>query len=627
MVVFVTGLDVAPTRHQSHNSHRLRTANRMEVSLLPIALSSRELTTMSPLFIFLVLLLLNMTVPAGASPVNGCVECHSNAETMSKLGYPHFTVTEEEVRRQSGMPASCPECHQGNPGTNNRDEAHREMGRLLLVQKKGLVAKPVERKSSLSFSVNPAIRIRYEIMTGGRSRPDPLVSAILYQDRRADTLSQNFGMMADSCGRCHPKQYDEFRRSTMGLNARQSRYLSWDGEHGPHNCGVWFDTAYANISGSTTVSFSRSTSALNQRACNSCHAGCLDCHYEPSAENHTDKRSGMHRFRKTPQPISCYGDGRGTICHAGPEERRRGAGYWGGLFSYPEGLSGDVHREKGVGCLDCHASSRSDSKIPHGTVERQGSCDRCHGNIIKKHLASVHARLVCEACHIREAGGYQATFWGPGTLGGSTTPYYKYLAYYGVMKDPILIRGQDGRWIPVKPFPMAVMNQRSSATRAAGLYWRWPAGLQRIKPTGDAYGYVGLFGGLPKNNRALLWIQMDKLSHQLGKSRPCDSCHVTPNGDQTLQVRWEYSGEGTFPFTGSHTVVANRKGLSIRNMKADEELESQSGFDLTSFAPWLYLTNRWTIPGDFTLPAIRNRSYYDILKNDPLRSRRDAITH
>ena len=576
----------------------------------------------------LTVLVLTLPVRVAAVPARGCVGCHGDTGIMTGLGYPQFFVTSEEVQRQSGMPASCPDCHRGNPATTDRVEAHRGMGRLLVVRKRGFAGEPADRKAPLAFGTNPAARIRYEIMTGGRTRPDPFVTTILYQDRRSDTLSQDFGMMATTCGHCHPKQLDEFRRSVMGRNARQSRYLAWDGEHGPHNCGVWYADAYANLSATTAVPFSPTTAALNQRACNTCHVGCLDCHYEPSPKNPTDPRAGMHRFRKTPEPLSCYGGGRGSICHAGPEDRRRGAGYFGGAFSFPEGLPGDVHRTKGVGCLDCHASSRTDGKIAHGAIFRQATCNRCHVEIASRHEKSLHARLACESCHIREAGGYQATFWGPGILAGSPTPYFKYMAYYGVMKDPILIRDRDGRWIPVKPFPMAVMNQRSSArTRVPGLYWRWDKDLPGLPRTGDAWGYAGIFGGLPENNRALLWLQMDKLSHGIGKSRSCDSCHADPDGSQKRQVRWEYGDEGAFPFNGSHTVVADRDGLAIRGMKVDEEIEAQPGFVLSSFAPWLFLPDRWTIPGNFALPQIKDRSRYERLKQDLPALRREGITH
>lgn len=289
-----------------------------------------------------------------------------------------------------------------------------------------------------------------------------------------------------------------------------------------------------------------------------------------------------------------------------------------------EGRSGDVHRDKGVGCLECHASSKTEKKLLHAAIERHVTCNRCHDGIVQRHGTSRHARLACEACHIRDAGGYQATFWGPGTLAGRATPYFKYMAYYGVMKDPILIRAQDGRWIPVKPFPMAVMNQRSSATvRLPGLYRRWPAKAE----TNDTYGYVGYFSGLPENNRAFLWLQMDKLSHGLGKSRSCDSCHGTVDGRQIRSVRWEYGDEGAFPFSGGHTVVADATGIAVRGMKADEEVEVLPGFALSSFAPWFYLSDRWSFPGNFALPSMQDRNRYELLKQDLPALRRETILH
>jgi len=84
----------------------------------------------------------------------------------------------------------------------------------------------------------------------------------------------------------------------------------------------------------------------------------------------------------------------------------------------------------------------------------------------------VHKKLSCEACHVSNVAGYQATFWGPGVLAGTETPDYKYNGQYGSMKEPILIKDQAGRWIPVKPFPMAVLNQKAADLKP-GLHWRY----------------------------------------------------------------------------------------------------------------------------------------------------------
>lgn len=561
--------------------------------------------------------------PAGES---GCIACHSNATTMKEAGYPHFTVTNAEVEAQSGMTADCQDCHRGDPQARDKEKAHTGLGRLLVVRKKGLTAEPVERRHPLYFGEGGMGRIRYVADKDGKGVFDSTVTTILWQDKRPDTLSQNFTMMKQTCGACHPREFAQFTTSTMGRNAKQSSYRSWtDAARGPHNCGVWFAGNYDRIAANTAVPFSAAVNDLNQRACNSCHVGCLDCHYDPQPASTTDPKLGMHTFNRTPKPESCYGGGRGSLCHAGPEDRRRGAGYFGSSFSHPEGAEPDIHLAKKVGCLDCHESSR-DGKLSHAMVKRQATCDRCHAAIVKSHGSSVHRHLACEACHIRNVGGYQGTFWGPGKLAGSPTPFLKYKEYYGIMTDPILIRDQRGRWIPVKPFPMAVMNVKTADFKP-GLYWRWPGTLPDLQRTDDAWGYVGLFDGLPENNKALLWIQIDKLSHKYGPARSCDSCHGTPDGEQRQLVSWDYAGPGALPFSGSHTVIANSHGLFIRDMKATDSVEPTTGNTISSFAPWIYLKDRWSIPGNFAVPLPKDRAGYERLKGNRPQAIATGIVH
>jgi hypothetical protein len=263
----------------------------------------------------------------------------------------------------------------------------------------------------------------------------------------------------------------------------------------------------------------------------------------------------------------------------------------------------------------------------HGMVKRQAqdSCKRCHPEAVKTHSTSLHKNLSCEACHIQRVAGYQGTYWGPGKLAGAATPYFKYKAYYGYMPEPVLLRDQKGRWIPVKPFPMAVMNQKESPFEP-GLHWRYPPDLPDLQRTDDAWGYVGLFGGLPDNNKALLWIQMDKMSHKLGKSRSCDSCHGSPDGVQLQKVTWGYSDPGAMPFTGSHEVLADRKGLFIKGMQS-EKIEPEQGYSLAAFAPWIYLKDAWQIKGDFSLPVLKDRKQYELFKSSLEQTRKSAIVH
>lgn len=563
---------------------------------------------------------------AGAS--DSCLTCHGDAKRMSTYGAPAFTVTKQEVESQSRMPAGCSDCHLGNPGENERDKAHAGLARLLVIRKKGLTADASTRTLPLQYGANPMNRLYVGAEKDGKTTRDASVTAISWHDKRRDTLTQDFDVMKKSCGKCHEKEFAEFSKSTMATNGKQSQYQGWvDPRRGPHNCGPWFEGNFERMQAATAVPMSLESHLINQKACNTCHVGCLDCHFNPQPKASGDPARGPHTFLKTPPSESCYGNGRASICHAGPEDRRRGAGYFGGSFSFPEGNEPDVHLKAKVGCLDCHESTKTNAAIGHGMVKRQAreSCVRCHAEAAGSHASSIHRKLSCEACHIRQVAGYQGTYWGPGKLAGAATPYFKYKAYYGYMPEPILIKDQKGRWIPVKPFPMAVMNQKESPFKP-GLHWRYPGDLPDLRRSDDAWAYIGLFDGLPENNKALLWLQMDKMSHKLGKSRACDSCHGDPQGVQRRQVTWEYSDPGAAPFNGSHTVLADQGGLYIRDMQS-EKIQPEAGYALSAFAPWLYLKDKWQVKGDFSLPVIRDREGYNAVKGSAEAARRTGALH
>lgn len=559
---------------------------------------------------------------------DSCSNCHGNRARLATMGAVGFTVTTSAVVAQTHMPAACSDCHLGDPEQTEKELAHRGMARLLVVTKKGMTTMTGVRRLPLAYGTSPASRIYTLREENGRTSRDPSVAAISWQDKNPLTLTQDFSVMANTCGTCHTREVAEFGRSTMGSNGKQSQYRGWQSaERGPHNCGPWFADSIEALRAEGRVPLSLESTRIGQKVCNTCHVGCLDCHFLPQQANPADPTRGPHTFVKTPPPESCYGNGRNSICHSGPEERRRGAGYFGGPFSFPEGNSPDVHLRAGVGCLDCHDSSARTPSLGHGMVQRQarGACRRCHLRATESHAVSRHRNLACEACHIQMVSGYQGTYWGPGILAGVATPYFKFKAYYGVMAEPILIRDQAGLWIPVKPFPMAVMNQKS-APFTQGLHWRYPESLPPLQRTDDAWGYVGIFGGLPENNDALLWIQMDKVSHKLGTSRSCDSCHGRADGSQLQRVSWEYSDPGAFPFSGSHEVHATSTGLFISAMQS-EKIEVEPGYHLSAFAPWVYLRDKWRLTGDFALPLIGDKKAYESLRDDPEAARRAGIVH
>lgn len=72
-----------------------------------------------------IIALLTASNKTTAREINSCLECHSNAEKMKELGYPEFAMTHDDVEKQTGMPATCEMCHQGNPNDNTVEGAHK----------------------------------------------------------------------------------------------------------------------------------------------------------------------------------------------------------------------------------------------------------------------------------------------------------------------------------------------------------------------------------------------------------------------------------------------------------------------------------------------------------------------
>ena len=187
--------------------------------------ASRSLLKILP---FVAAFMLCNSPSTAADTADSCLACHASAAKMTELGYPHFTVTQNEVETQSGMTAGCADCHLGNRLEGEREKAHQGMGRLLLIRKKGLVAETAERKLPLEIGGNAMLRLKYQVAKDGKPAIDPGINNLLYQDKRRDTLSQDFAFMEKSCGACHKREFAEFRKSTMGRNAKQSRYRSDD---------------------------------------------------------------------------------------------------------------------------------------------------------------------------------------------------------------------------------------------------------------------------------------------------------------------------------------------------------------------------------------------------------------
>jgi hypothetical protein len=521
------------------------------------------------------LLILAVGLLLPALEASSCTYCHGNATLMQ--GYEEFVVTLEEVWNQSKMfrqglgGPQCEDCHLGDAENYTKDGAHAGMLSLLIISREDALLK-------LNRSYYPKIDIYYPGSLALRIVNDPYqVKTVLYHDRNRENYAFNFTIANMTCGKCHPRQVEDYLTSSMGNARMQSAYPRFTSP-APHNCGYWLVNLSA-IREDLAVPYSEEQAALNDRVCQQCHTSCLDCHYQP------DKGEGKHFFSRRVEASTCYfGGGRG-ICHVGAEEYRRGAGYF---REEVFGLPNDVHADLNLSCLECHT-------YQDHNITRSATCSDCHLREEAKLAKSVHANLTCEACHVSSLAGYQATFWAPGDYYGMPTPLAK-INYYGIMDVPILIRDDAGKWIPVKPMPQAVLNMKHSLN-STSLSFRALPGLRNSSR--DAFAVVGTFSSLPRYNNAIAWVHMDKVSHGFGKGRECDSCHST--GEQRSYATWSYEGEHvdeSMYFSGESYVIANSTGMFILLRNTSEiPLEKAE-----QYAPWIYGI-RWNFPGDFSIKS------------------------
>lgn len=234
-----------------------------------------------------------------------------------------------------------------------------------------------------------------------------------------------------------------------------------------------------------------------------------------------------------------------------------------------------------------------------GDIQREANCQNCHTAIEKAHAESVHKNLSCATCHISELRGYQITIWGPGLIADESNPFEKFL-YYGIQKPPILMKDQKGIWMPVKIWPNSVGNIKNDVPPSQSIQFRW-----QDRETRDAYYVIGSFDGLPRNNKHLLWLEIEQAAHPFGSSRTCEGCH----GEEQVSVSaWEFEdGQGAEPFSGSYKIVADRHGVRIENIRNTTPIKLISDLKVEDFATWIYLQDKWKAPGDFSIKTDKNK--------------------
>ncbi|QWV99559.1 cytochrome C [Geomonas nitrogeniifigens] len=565
-----------------------------------------------------------------------CIVCHSDRNMLKSLGAEAMYLDPAQVDREVNMPGvTCVDCHLGAANEKDKENAHRGMLRPFLVG-----VGPRVKGEALSRQAAGAVKAlvpRSSDMEALTPEGDPAklaglgikaVAGIHWQDRDPKTFAFSPDIARKTCGRCHAQEVQDYASSEMGLLKHQRSFRKWSEQlPGPQNCGMWFGQNYDNLRSQTAVPYSEAQNDASNRACNMCHPGCNDCHYKPHAG------TGSHSFG-IPDTTSCYGGRRGTICHAGPMDRRRGAGYFRGDYSFPPNLPQEAHFKAGITCIDCHKPQHH--QFGHlGSPQARAACANCHAEIVKAVQSSAHAKVDCATCHVTVVGAYQYTFWGPGVTFGVETPYGKHKEYYGTRDLPTVIKNADGRWIGVKPYPMAVMNQTAELA-PTGLMFREiskrrvpgnpsigePAFFEAVRgarDVNDAYIGVGTRSDLPSRNKAILWVQMDKISHALGKPRGCATCHDSPT--QVGRSEWNYFEKSDVkkPFKGSYKVLADKDGLRFTE-QVWEKPEPAGNRKLEDFAPFTLLpASAWDVKGiNFSLP-------YDKKKTDAARKELDLF--
>jgi hypothetical protein len=184
----------------------------------------------------LAIVLAFISLYSGYQSSDKCVSCHADKERMTKLGYPQFVMTREQVQKESRHPnTECRDCHLGNGLSDDPDRAHKGMLKLIVldndlnvIPRKDLVKRLLpsgDDRLRAMLPRNPDGSFVYEVGT------------LMWHDRDPVTLGYNPDLARKTCGKsaCHPEEVKQFSTSMMGSNFRQRSMRTWNDIHGPNN--------------------------------------------------------------------------------------------------------------------------------------------------------------------------------------------------------------------------------------------------------------------------------------------------------------------------------------------------------------------------------------------------------
>lgn len=193
-------------------------------------------TGMAVLVMQLILALLFVYFYSNYQSSDTCVRCHADKDRMTKLGYPQFVMTREQVQKESRHPnTECRDCHLGNGLSDEPDRAHKGMLKLIVLDNDLNIMPRKGHVKQLLPSGDDRQRNMLPRLVDGTLDYD--VGTILWHDRNTLTLGYDPAIAQKTCGKsaCHPEEVKQFSTSMMGSNFRQRSMRVWNDMHGPNN--------------------------------------------------------------------------------------------------------------------------------------------------------------------------------------------------------------------------------------------------------------------------------------------------------------------------------------------------------------------------------------------------------
>ena len=165
-----------------------------------------------------------------------CVSCHSDTDRMTRLGYPQFVMTREQVQKEARHPnTECRDCHLGNGLSAEPAKAHQGMLKLIVLDNDLNV---IPRKGQVNRLVPAGTdRLREMLPRLADGSVNDEVGTLMWHDRNTTTLGYDPAIAEKTCGKsgCHGDQVKQFSTSVMGANFRQRSMRTWNDIHGPNN--------------------------------------------------------------------------------------------------------------------------------------------------------------------------------------------------------------------------------------------------------------------------------------------------------------------------------------------------------------------------------------------------------